>query len=79
MATTTILESYDTHMFDSGDIDVPMHGSSEPWLQGEAFMEDDEDLLTKSRNADHESVEVDMEPYDNGEYAEYEMGDESDT
>jgi hypothetical protein len=79
MATTTILETYDTQMFDSGDIDVPMHGSTEPWLQGEAFMDDDEDLLTKSQNADHESVEVDMEPYENGEYAEYEMGDESDT
>lgn len=79
MATTTILETYDTQMFDSGDIDVPMHGSTESWLQGEAFMEDDEDLLTKSQTADHESVEVDMEPYDNGEYAEYEMGDESDT
>jgi hypothetical protein len=76
MSTTTILETYDTQMLDySGDIDVPMHGSTETWFQTEAPMEDDGQLLAYP--SDHESVEVDMERAYEGEYTEYEMADEA--
>jgi hypothetical protein len=77
MSTKAVLETYDTQMLDySGDIDVPMHGSVEPWFHTEAPMEDDGQILTQPYPSDHESVEVDMErPYE-GEYTEYEMAEE---
>src|SRR5262245_53464811 len=76
MSTTSVLETYDTQMLDySGDVDVPMQGSTEPWFQTETPMEDDGQVLSHPNLSDHESVEVDMERFYEG-YTEYEMADE---
>jgi len=68
--TATVLEPFDTQMFDyQNDLDFSMHVSStDPWFQDEAVMEDD-DLSLHTHN-----VEVDMEPYDD-HHNEYEMED----
>jgi hypothetical protein len=73
MSTMTTLETYDAPMMDySGDTDISMHAgpSTELWTYDEVTMGDD--ALTQ--NTEHESVEVDMEDYNNLD-VEYEMAD----
>ncbi|KAF7983053.1 hypothetical protein HWV62_23943 [Athelia sp. TMB] len=87
MSATTLLESFDTQMDYSGDLDVAMHpaGSSDPWpFHGESITMDQDshpDSHSSAITNRDESVEVDMEDssyleYTGHEHAEYEMVDE---
>ncbi|OBZ75624.1 hypothetical protein A0H81_04490 [Grifola frondosa] len=78
MATTTITETFDTQMTESGDIDIQMYSGSLPndaWLSVEASMMDD--TSEELHFPDLHAVEVDMEEYNDG-ITEYEMADEGD-
>ncbi|KAG6854981.1 hypothetical protein C0991_009804 [Blastosporella zonata] len=71
---STMLESFDTQMLDfQADPDYSMQvSSSEPWFHDEAIMEDDGGHIQMQN-----TIEVDMEPYDEQQHPEYEMEDDS--
>jgi hypothetical protein len=70
MSTITVLEPFDAQMMDyPTDLDVPMHGSSEPWLISTPMDDDSPHLRAQAA-----PIEVDMEPFDGG--FEFEMGDD---
>ncbi|KAL6309047.1 hypothetical protein BKA93DRAFT_416372 [Sparassis latifolia] len=77
MTTTTLMETFDTQMLDSGDADMPMYLgtlTTDPWSTVETTMVDAADPANPGPS-DHQPIEVDMDNRDE-EMTEYEMADE---
>ncbi|KAH7910162.1 hypothetical protein BJ138DRAFT_1153488 [Hygrophoropsis aurantiaca] len=77
MSASSFIEPFDAQMLDFvNDVDVPMNMAGSSEIFADASMEP-ENETHGSLHADNESVEVDMDTYDEGENAEYEMVDET--
>ncbi|KAL0947323.1 hypothetical protein HGRIS_013442 [Hohenbuehelia grisea] len=83
MSTMTMLDSFDAQMTDyPTDMDVPMNSNTDAWFQEEAPMEADGNYPSpeKPMYTDQENtIEVDMEAFEEEQHIEYEMTDGAET